>query len=62
MRATRGVSVQNIVQVLAILGLLLMLSVIFHKGFADIAALAQKHSGGEFWQALVRYFLANLAG
>jgi hypothetical protein len=49
-----------ILQALAILLLVLMLSVILHKGFADVSALAQKHSGLEFWRALGRYLLANL--
>jgi hypothetical protein len=35
---------------------------ILHKGFADIAALAQKHGDSEFWQALARYLIGNLAG
>jgi hypothetical protein len=53
-------SVRGILQALAILLLVLMLSVILYKGFADVSALAQKHSGPEFWRALGRYFLANL--
>jgi hypothetical protein len=44
------------------LGLGLVLSVIFHKAFADIALLAQKHSGTRFLAAVARYLLKNLAG
>jgi hypothetical protein len=49
-------------QIPAILCLVLMLSVILHKGLTDIAALAQKHPGQDFWRALGRYLIANLAG
>lgn len=46
----------------AIVVLALMFSTIVHKGYVDISALACKHSGQEFWVALARYFLGNLAG
>lgn len=49
-------------QVLAILGLIGLLAMVFHKAFADISVLAQQHSGGEFWAALARYLFKNLAG
>lgn len=49
-------------QVLAILGLIGLLVMVFHKAFADISVLAQQHSGGEFWAALARYLFKNLAG
>jgi hypothetical protein len=58
-RRARGAA-SAILQALAILLLVLMFSVILHKGFADVAALAQKHSGVDFWRALLRYLLANL--
>ena len=35
---------------------------IAHKGHTDISALAEKHSGKQFWTALARYFIGNLAG
>lgn len=54
-------SARNILQVLAILGLIAMFSVILHKGVSDLWALAQIHEGGAFWSALGRYFIANLA-
>lgn len=39
-----------------------MLSMILHKGYVDVSALAQQHSGEKFWLALARYFLRNIAG
>jgi hypothetical protein len=39
-----------------------ILSMIVHKGYVDVYALAQQHSGEKFWLALGRYFLRNLAG
>lgn len=54
-------SAKNILQVFAILGLIAMLSVILHKGFSDVWALAQIHEGAAFWSALGRYFFANLS-
>jgi hypothetical protein len=35
---------------------------ILHKGYVDVSALAQQHSGEKFWLALARYFLRNIAG
>jgi hypothetical protein len=49
-------------QVVGIAGLMGMLAMIFHKGFSDISVLWQQHSGAEFWAALARYMLRNLAG
>lgn len=49
-------------QALAILFLGLMGAVIAHKATADIIRLASLHEGIAFWNALVRYFFANLAG
>jgi hypothetical protein len=46
----------------AIVVLVLMSSTIAHKGYADISALSARHSGQEFWVALTRYFIGNLAG
>ena len=41
---------------------MLLLSMIAHKGYVDVSALAQQHSGERFWLALARYFITNLAG
>jgi hypothetical protein len=49
-------------QVLAVLCLAGILGTIVHKGGNDIARLAQKHHGVEFWVELARYFIGNLAG
>ena len=53
---------KSALQVLAILCLIALFSMISHKAFVDITVLAQQHSGGEFWAALARYVLRNLAG
>lgn len=55
-------SFRNVIQLLGIVFLVLMLSVILHKGFADVSLIAELHSGKEFWIALARHFLANLSG
>ena len=55
-------SARNIMQVIGIVCLALLLSIIAHKAYTDISVLAHKHSGSEFWVALGRYLLANLAG
>jgi hypothetical protein len=52
---------KRILQIVGILCICLMFSVIIHKGFNDISALIQKNTG-DFWRALVRYFISNLAG
>ena len=57
-----GNSIRNMMQLLAIMFLVFMLSVILHKGFADVSLIAGLHSGNEFWIALARHFLANLSG
>ena len=46
----------------AVLFLVVMCTVILHKGAVDISGLAAKHSGKEFWVALTRYLIGNLAG
>jgi hypothetical protein len=53
---------KSALQVLAILCLIALLSMVAHKAFADIAVLTQQHSGGDFWAALARLVLRNLAG
>jgi hypothetical protein len=52
----------TLVRVFAAAGLILLQSMILHKGYTDVSALAQKHSGGEFWRALARYFITNIGG
>lgn len=49
-------------QVVAIAVIALILAIIAHKAHVDISALVDKHSGQEFWLALARYFIGNLAG
>jgi hypothetical protein len=49
-------------KVLVILCLLAPFLMIAHKAFADITALAQQYSGGDFWTALLRHVLWSLAG
>lgn len=53
---------KSALQMLAILGLLLIVGVVLHKAYVDVAALAEQHSGAGFWRALARYLLRNLAG
>ncbi|MGH8686220.1 MAG: hypothetical protein ACREVQ_00750 [Burkholderiales bacterium] len=52
----------RVVQLIAIATLVLMMSVILHKGIVDIARLARLYSGDAFWRALGRYVIANLSG
>jgi hypothetical protein len=63
---TRAPRIANAVgtalQMLAIAVLVLICSTIVHMGYVDISALAHKHSGQQFWVALTRYFIGNLAG
>jgi len=49
-------------QILAVFCAIVIWAMILHKGSADISALAQKHSGGEFWVALAKYYLRNIGG
>ncbi len=49
-------------QVAAIALGVFILSLVVHKGSADISLIAQKHSGGDFWLEVARYFIRNLAG
>lgn len=53
---------QTVVQIVATLGLLFICLVILGKGYADVSALADEHSGSGFWRALLRYVFSNLAG
>ncbi len=62
MRSRIVIAGSRLLQVVAIAAAVLLYSMILHKGYTDISALAQKHSGGVFWRELGRYFLGNLAG
>ena len=55
-------AVKNLLQIAAVSLAILIWSMILYKATVDISALAQKHSDGEFWAALARYFLRNLGG
>lgn len=69
-RATSGASLKtcatdvakSLLQTLAIVLLVILCSIILHKGYTDISALAQEHSGERFWLALAQYLIGNLAG
>ena len=58
----QGEYFKTAMQVFAILLLVALLSTILHKALADVSALAQQHSGTDFWAALARQVLRNLAG
>jgi hypothetical protein len=47
---------------LAIIAGIVLLSIILHKGVTDVSVIAEKHSGRQFWVALGKYFIGNLAG
>jgi hypothetical protein len=51
-----------VLQKVAVLFLVVMCTLILHKGAVDISGLAAKHSGKEFWVALTRYLIGNLGG
>ncbi len=53
---------KSVVQVVAIVGLLGLFSVIFHKATVDVSVMWRQHSGTDFWVALGRYLFGNLAG
>jgi len=53
---------QELLHKLAIFAGVLLLSMILHKGVTDISVIAEKHSGQQFWVALGKYFIGNLAG
>ena len=57
-----GISGKNLLQIAAIAGMVLVWAIIAHKAYGVVSALAQKHSGMEFWLALARHMMANLAG
>ena len=62
MHNDRDARFKTVLQVVSILCLIGLLSMIFHKAWADIAVLWQQHAGGNFLAALARYLLRNLAG
>lgn len=49
-------------QIVAIVCAAVLFSMIVHKGYADVSALARLHSGERFWLALARYLIGNIAG
>lgn len=53
---------KTVLQALAILGLVGLMAMVFHKAFADVSLLWQQHSGSDFWAAFARYVFKNLAG
>ncbi|CDN86347.1 hypothetical protein BN948_00748 [Hydrogenophaga intermedia] len=53
---------KTVLQVIAILGLMGLMAMVFHKAFADVSVLWQQHSGTAFWAELARYLFKNLAG
>jgi hypothetical protein len=62
MAKDRGGLFKSALQMLAILCLVALLAVILHKALADVSRLAQQYSGTDFWAALARQVLRNLAG
>jgi hypothetical protein len=52
----------RLAQALAIACMAFIVGTIAHKGVADLTALAQRHAGAEFWPALARYLIGNIAG
>lgn len=53
---------KSLMQIFAIICAALLFSMIFHKAYVDVSALAELNSGAKFWLALARYFLRNLGG
>jgi hypothetical protein len=62
MSTDRDALFKTVLQVLSILCLIGLMAMVFHKGFADLSVLWRQHAGGDFWAALGRYLLRNLAG
>jgi hypothetical protein len=54
--------VRMTLQWMAVAVLVVIYSMILHKGYTDISALAEKHSGEQFWKALGRYVIGNIGG
>ena len=57
-----SISGKNLLQIVAIFCMVLVWVIIVHKAYGVVLTLAQKHSGVEFWLALARHMMANLAG
>jgi hypothetical protein len=57
-----GISGKNLLQVAAVFCMIGVWAIIVHKAYGTVSVMAQKHSGAEFWLALARYLMANLAG
>ncbi len=57
-----GISGKNLLQIVAIFCAILVWVIIVHKAYGTVSVMAQKHSGVEFWLALARHLMANLAG
>ena len=55
-------AVKTFLQIAAICVGTVVVSMVLHKAFVDITALAHKHAEEGFWVALVQYLLRNLAG
>lgn len=53
---------KDVMQAIGVILSIGIVSVILHKGYADVSALAGQYAGKEFWVRLGRYLLANLAG
>jgi hypothetical protein len=54
--------VATILQAVGIAGFAGIVAMVSHKMFNDIAMLAERHSGWDFWAALARHILRNLGG
>jgi len=50
-----------VLQILAILCASAYFSMLLHKAWSDLSALAAKYPGVGFWRALGRYVISNLA-
>lgn len=57
----RDILCKTALQVVAVLCLISIFSMIFHKAVADLLALAEQYSGREFWVALAWKAIWNLA-
>lgn len=53
---------KTVLQWLAIALLALIIGIILHKSYVDIARLVEAHSGADFWRALARHLFKNLSG
>ena len=51
----------SVLQILAMLCAIAYFSMLLHKAWSDLSRLAIKYPGEDFWRALGRYLMANLA-